>query len=263
MSYIPLQTRKHTNERHRSWLALNRLYRLQKQIEHPMTTNTTLDRTDRLHDEQMVDEGCPNCGDLKTLGSRGTSHVDGTLGSPPTDTDRSSSIRISDRNRGMSDRSLHAVRIAERVLDRSLLQYISQCEPWHTAARDGLVASIQTFASWQRTHCGRLEQLLDTRHLRPDMTAWPTQFPAYNFCNIDYLLPKLIDAQALVVMALDDCLLNTDTDTEARLLIEVIATQEHQILDQLREENSEPVVHNRIATGPPPSATPSPSPFAA
>lgn len=162
----------------------------------------------------------------------------------------------------MSDTSLRAVLTAHHSLSRSLLQYVSQCEPWHTPARDGLVASIQTFAAWQQTHSGWLEQLLDARYLRPDMTAWPAAFPAYNFCNIDYLLPKLIENQTQVVSTLDDCLLNADSDTEARSLLQDIVAEEHRMLDRLREEIDGPLVHSRIATGRRSATTPNTAPAA-
>lgn len=189
-----------------------------------MIAPISLEQFDQLHDEQMIDEGCPNCSDARIR-----------INSVSTATEFPRAA-TSLRSPVMSDLPRQAVRTAQQVLSRSLLQYVSQCEPWHTPARDSLIELLQSFADLQRTHCGWLDQFVDTRRWQSDQTAWPARFMSYNYCDIDYLLPKLIEEQTQVVETLDNCLLNADADTEARTLLADIVSEEHQMLDRLCEE---------------------------
>jgi hypothetical protein len=207
-----------------------------------MLTPLTFDRFDQLHDEQMLDEGCPNCVDLRRR-IIPTSVV--ALAAPFVLPAHGLSSR---RRPAMSDLPMNGIRTAQRVLGHSLLQYVSQCEPWHAPAQDGLIESLKTYSDWQQTHCGWLELLIDSRRSQPDADFWPEHFATYNFCNMDYLLPKLIEDQSSLVATLDECLLNADSDTEARTLMDDIVAEEHQILERLREESTGNLAHRPEAT---------------
>lgn len=195
-----------------------------------MIAPINLEQFDQLHDEQMIDEGCPNCGDARVR-----------INSVSTATEFPRDA-TSLRSPVMSDLPRQAVGTARRVLSRSLLQYASQCDPWHAPARDSLIELLQSFAGWQRTHCGWLDEFVDTRRWQADQPAWPARFMSYNYCDIDYLLPRLIEEQTQVVETLDDCLLNADADTETRTLLEDIVSEEHQMLDRLCEQLARPPV---------------------
>jgi hypothetical protein len=76
---------------------------------------------------------------------------------------------------------------------RSLLQYVCEAVPWSADKSDHALARVQALGAEERNATARLTRHLQKKHLRlAPIKSYPSYFTTFNFCTLDYLLPKLI-----------------------------------------------------------------------
>jgi hypothetical protein len=123
-----------------------------------------------------------------------------------------------------------AVRLeaAVRREGRSLLQYVSEANPWTKAAGDTAPEKVRDLAREERDALAGLTKFLARhRHAVPYLGAYPMSFTTMNFVSLDYLLPRLTESarQSLAALERDRAAL-ADADAKAELdrLIELKRT---------------------------------------
>jgi hypothetical protein len=80
---------------------------------------------------------------------------------------------------------------------RSVLRYVHDAYPWATAAEEGLLATLRGIIAQEARAVAVLGQYLIRRHLPPPLPgSYPSSFTTINFLALDYLLPRLVDAEA-------------------------------------------------------------------
>ena len=115
----------------------------------------------------------------------------------------------------------------------SFLQYVREAFPWATAGKEDTVAQVLRFATREKEAVARIAQWLLRRHRGlPPTPSFPMEFTDSNFVSIDYLLPRLLDAQRESVAALEADLARL-TDVPARELVQQLLTLKREHLQAL------------------------------
>lgn len=143
------------------------------------------------------------------------------------------------RRCSMSRLPMRAVKVAHRILNSSLLQYVSQCEPWYPPVQQAQKDLLDRLAEWQQVHTGWLELAIGHGGARPEAARWPLQFSCYNYCSLAHLFPKIIEDENRIIETLEECLINADSDRDSRTLLEEVRDEELRLLARLEQATSE------------------------
>lgn len=95
------------------------------------------------------------------------------------------------------------------VLELSLLQYVSEADPWIDAHHAEATATLARLAKGQRRSSTETAELLARRHLLPELANFPSEYAQLHYLALTYILDRLIENQQRVVTvvgsAIDAC----------------------------------------------------------
>lgn len=124
-------------------------------------------------------------------------------------------------------------------LGRSLLQYAAESSLW---TREPLAEEqLLRLATIQRRHVSRLTELLASRGWPVEFGVYPTEYTDYHFVALEYLLPRMISAQAEMVAELDEAVHTCVDDPAAVDLLRDLLRGERAILEGLRSLKLSPL----------------------
>jgi hypothetical protein len=130
------------------------------------------------------------------------------------------------------------------ALDRSLLQYLGEANPWTDFDHAAAPQTLRRLAANQRQSAAETADLLARRHLLPDTATYPAEFTRLHYVSLDFAIDRLITNQLGVVAAAAEALLVCARDPAARLLQRVRGRETehlselHRIRDSLRRPAS-------------------------
>jgi hypothetical protein len=108
---------------------------------------------------------------------------------------------------------------------RSLLLYVGAAFPWTTARGGPALDRLRQLIHEEADAVAALGRYLVRRRVTPPAPgAFPTAFTSYNFVALDYLLPRLAEAQRSAVAALEQdaaALRDPPARAEVKALLEV------------------------------------------
>jgi hypothetical protein len=91
-----------------------------------------------------------------------------------------------------------------RKESRSLLQYVSEADPWTTKTNHRLLEQVITLAREEQTALAKMARLLLKHHvLEPTPVNYPSNFTTINFVALEHLLPLLIDNERKCIAELE------------------------------------------------------------
>jgi hypothetical protein len=118
---------------------------------------------------------------------------------------------------------------------RSLLQYVCEAVPWSADSSDHALARVQAMAAEERNAVTRLTRHLQKKHLRlAPIESYPSHYTTFNFCTLDYLLPKLIAEHAKEAAEIEGLLCEAQ-DEEVRTLAEAYLERKRRDLQTLKD----------------------------
>lgn len=105
---------------------------------------------------------------------------------------------------------------------RSLLAYIGDAFPWTTAAGEATLAQLRQVVKDEVAAVTALGRYVVRAHVpTPALGAYPSSFTACNFIALDWLLPRLVDAQKKLTAQLEADR-SRITHEEARVQVETL-----------------------------------------
>ena len=119
------------------------------------------------------------------------------------------------------------------VLERSLLQYLDEANPWTDAAHADAKATLDRLAAGQRQSAAELADLLAERHLLPGASTFPSEFARWHYLALTFVMDRLLANQIGVVAAADGAVLACGQDPAAKL-VQQVRVREAEHLDELR-----------------------------
>jgi rubrerythrin len=135
----------------------------------------------------------------------------------------------------MDANSLIALQSLIPMGGRSLLQYVSESNPWTTSKTQDALAHVQELAQEEITAVDKLIRFLRKKHVRPTVLgSYPSYFTTLNFMNLEYLMPKLIAENQLQIGVLEKRLAAT-SDDEAHGILQVYLAMKRRHLQTLQE----------------------------
>jgi hypothetical protein len=125
--------------------------------------------------------------------------------------------------------------------NRSALAYIRNAYPWATSREEGALAALRRLAADEGRAVTALGEYLVRRRLPPALpVSYPSSFTTLNFLSLDYLLPRLADAQRRSVADLERDRARV-TDPEARTELDKLLAAKRRTLAALDELAAEKV----------------------
>jgi hypothetical protein len=117
---------------------------------------------------------------------------------------------------------------------RSLLQYVAEAYPWARVDDQATLAELQKMIAEEAQATGALASYMRRHHVElPYLGAYPDYTPL-NYVGIDFLLPRLVEAQRQSVEALDKDLASL-TDVDYRRQVEQTLEMKRRHLKKLEE----------------------------
>jgi hypothetical protein len=128
--------------------------------------------------------------------------------------------------------------ILQAVLDResrSMLLYTGEAYPWATLEEEKALRALQQLIAEEREAIGRLGRFLVRRHIPlPPLGFFPQQFTTINFLALDYLIPRLIEAQRRSIAELERDLAGLH-DSDARTAVADLLAVKRRHLEVLED----------------------------
>lgn len=116
---------------------------------------------------------------------------------------------------------------------RSVLTYVAEAFPWGNSRQVPALIQLQELIAREREAIARLGQLLVRRRIElPYLGSYPSSFTTINFLSLDYLIPRLIDAERRAIVELEYDLKRLH-DPEAHKQIEDFLTLKRRHLVEL------------------------------
>jgi hypothetical protein len=139
------------------------------------------------------------------------------------------------------DQSIDALNSLLGILNRSLIMYLAEADPWTQPEQQQAAETLQRIVDDQRRDVNRLAELIIDRFARIDPGQWPMEFTDLNFLSLDYLLLELVRHQRQDIAQIQRCVAMLTGDRRARDLAEEILGSEKAHLEALEELVSQPV----------------------
>jgi hypothetical protein len=118
---------------------------------------------------------------------------------------------------------------------RSVLLYVHDAYPWTTTAEEGAMATLRRLIADEAATVVALGRFLVRRRLPlPLLASYPTSFTTINFLALDFLLPRLADAERRSLAELEQDL-KAIADADARAEVEKLAAVKRRNLATLEE----------------------------
>jgi hypothetical protein len=116
---------------------------------------------------------------------------------------------------------------------RSVLMYVGDAYPWTTARGGDTLAALRRLVATEGQAVAALGRYLIRSHVPPSfLGSYPSGFTTINFLALDYLLPRLVEAQRHSLADLESDL-KAITDAGARAEVEKLAAVKRQTLAEL------------------------------
>jgi hypothetical protein len=118
---------------------------------------------------------------------------------------------------------------------RSLLIYVDDAYPWTTSRGGETLSSLQQLIKEERTAVTALGQFAFRRHIPiPNMGSYPSHFTSYNFIALEFLLPRLVEAERTLIGQLEQDL-GRIRDAETRAAAEKLCGAKRRHLSALEQ----------------------------
>ncbi len=119
--------------------------------------------------------------------------------------------------------------------NRSALSYVRDAYPWTTSREEAALAALRRLANEDGRAVARLGEYLVRQRLPATLPgSYPSSFTTLNFLSLDYLLPRLAEAQKQTVADLErDCA--AIGNPEARAEVEKLLAVKRRTLAGLEE----------------------------
>jgi hypothetical protein len=118
---------------------------------------------------------------------------------------------------------------------RSVLMYVRDAYPWATMAEEDALRKLRRLINDEARAVVALGQYLVRRHLPPPLPAsYPTSYTTINFLALDYLKPRLAEAERRSLAELERDL-PAIADAEARAEVEKLAAVKRRNLAALEQ----------------------------
>jgi hypothetical protein len=126
--------------------------------------------------------------------------------------------------------------VLQRMLRRetlSLLQYVSEAFPWAGPEDRESVAKLRQVTDEDREGLGELRRFLARQKIMPSFIgSFPQSFTSLGFVSLQFLLPRLVEAQRRDLADLERDLEEL-TDAEAKALVQKILDRKRRHLTVL------------------------------
>lgn len=119
-------------------------------------------------------------------------------------------------------------------LNRSLLQYAGESWPWTDLEAAGEQAVVDSLVQRQRTHVGRLAELLWGRYWNIDFGVYPAEYTDLHYVALDYLLTLLVASENDVLGEIERVLPLCAGDEDAARIVEDARNDQREIVEQLQ-----------------------------
>lgn len=129
----------------------------------------------------------------------------------------------------VSDR-LHRVLVS---INRSLLQYASQCAPWTPVGEAGRLAVIRSLAATQQDSIQQLCDLLIERRDTVDWGAFPVEYTSYNFVSLNFLWLKVNKCQSQLVRLIEAVRDELGHENQVTPVLDDVVERERGVLAEL------------------------------
>jgi hypothetical protein len=118
---------------------------------------------------------------------------------------------------------------------RSVLSYVGGAFPWTSASSEEALRSLRKLVATEGQAITELGEYLVRRRM-PTLVlgSYPSSFTTINFLSLNYLLPRLIEAQRHTVARLETDL-PAITDAGARAQLEKVLTVKRRTLEGLEQ----------------------------
>jgi hypothetical protein len=137
----------------------------------------------------------------------------------------------------MDVRSQQILQSIIRREGRSLLQYVADAFPWTTDGQAGALATVKRFTDEeQEAIAGLVRFLTEQRVTPPYLGAFPSAFTNINFTALEFLLPRLVEAQRQLIAELRRDMSQV-SDQEALALLNQLLQMKEQHLAVLESLN--------------------------
>jgi rubrerythrin len=115
----------------------------------------------------------------------------------------------------------------------SLLQYVSEAFPWAGPEDREALAKFRQVTAEDRESLGELRRFLAREKIMPSFIgSFPQSFTSLGFVSLQYLLPRLVDAQRRDIAALERDVAEL-TDAEAKALVQKLLDRKRRHLTEL------------------------------
>lgn len=134
----------------------------------------------------------------------------------------------------MADIDTQVLHSLFKLLNRSLLQYVSECDVWSDpdqADSQHVTTMIHSCVARQKKHIQQLAEPLVEGGFRVELGGYPTAFTDLHYVSLSYLLKQLVQEQSLIV----DQLELAATKYPGMVCLKAIAQEEREIGRDLRE----------------------------
>jgi hypothetical protein len=119
---------------------------------------------------------------------------------------------------------------------RSLLQYVSESDPWVTKTTHCYRDLVIKVAQEEQQALAKIARHLLRHHVLPPITAgYPSNFTTINFCSIEHLLPYLIEYERKSINDLEH---RHSADPEVRRMVHDYLAMKRRHLQALSEVQS-------------------------
>jgi hypothetical protein len=131
------------------------------------------------------------------------------------------------------------------MLNCSLARYLSYAKP-KMRRRYVLVDAVTRRLSREHdSFAAQIAQLIDTRRGTVRSCVFPMEFTHYNDLALEYLAPRLLEQQHLLIASAEECANELSHDTEAQELVNLLVSSLRQYAALLLELLSQ---HGLVAT---------------
>jgi hypothetical protein len=122
---------------------------------------------------------------------------------------------------------------------RSLPMFLTYASPWTAGHDRKAVETLGYLVEDQKRLAGRICDYLLERRWRTDPGEFPLEFTGLHDVSLDYLWPKLIEAQMRDIRVIQDCIAGLQSDPFARALAEEALGSARGHLESLEEVAAE------------------------